>query len=266
MLTPARARRLSPSQLREEIARGRWTGKTTGLAPGHLQANLAVLPRNLAFDFLLFCVRNPKPCPLLEVTGTGEALSTQVAGTDLRDAFPRYRIYRDGAVIDEPISVREYWRDDLVAFLLGCSLSFEDALLEVGVPLRHLEADRALPIYRTEIACRSAGVFRGNMAVSMRPIPGHLVSRAVQVSGRFPKAHGTPVHVGDPSAIGIKDLDDVCFGEPPYMKPGDVPVFTACGVTPQLVAADSGVGFMITHYPEHMLVCDLRSEELADGV
>lgn len=263
MLTFEQAARLHPTDLRENIARGRWKGPTTGLAPGYLQANLVILPRDLAFDFLLFCQRNPRPCPVLEVTDPGDPRIRTVADADLRCDLPRYRVFHRGRCVEEPTSLQDHWRDDLVGFLLGCSLTFEEALLRAGVPLRHQENAGALPVYRTDIECRSAGPFRGPMAVSMRPIPGRLVSRAVQVTGRFPLAHGTPVHVGDPKGIGISDLQDVYYGDPPVMQEGDVPVFTACGVTPQVVAEESAPELMISHYPEHMLVCDTPSEHLA---
>lgn len=263
MLTFEEAARLDPSDLRENIARGQWTRPTSGLAPGYLQANLVILPRHCAFDFLLFCQRNPRPCPVLEVTDPGDPRTRVVADGDLRFDLGRYRVFSAGRCVAEPTSLENHWRDDLVGFLLGCSLTFEEALLRAGVPLRHQESGRALPVYRTDIECRPAGPFHGPMAVSMRPLPGRLVSRAVEVTGRFPLAHGAPIHVGDPEAIGIADLDDVYYGDPPVMQEGDVPVFTACGVTPQMVAEESGLEFMITHYPEHMLVCDTPGEQLA---
>lgn len=262
-LTFDEAARLAPARLRAEIARGNWQGPTGGLAGGYVQANLVALPRDLALSFLVFCQRNPRPCPVLEVTEPGSPLVTEIAEADLRRDIPRYRVYRDGVVVDEPIDIESHWRRDLVAFLLGCSLTFEEELLRASVPVRHLEEGRTVPMYETSIRCREAGPFRGNMVVSMRPIPGHLVSRAVLVTARFPLAHGAPVHVGDPAAIGIEDLADVRFGDPPVLEPGDVPVFHACGVTPQAVAMQSGPELLISHYPGHMLVCDVESGALA---
>ncbi len=261
-MTADEASNLSPSDLRQAMRKGQWRQSTVGLARGHVQANLAVLPSDLAFDFLLFCQRNPKPCPIIEVTDPGDPIVKQVAAADLRSDLPRYRIYRDGELVQEPFDAADHWREDLVAFLLGCSLTFEEALYSAGVPLRHWESGRSLPMYRTSIACEPAGKFRGNMAVSMRPVPGSLVARAVLVASRFPLAHGAPVHVGDPATIGIEDLDEVYAGEPPSMQEGDIPVFTACGVTPQLIAGNAAPPLMITHYPEHMLVCDIRSDNL----
>ncbi len=263
MLRYEEALRLEPARLRGEIARGRWQGPTGGLAPGHVQANLVVLPEHLALSFFTFCQRNPKPCPILEVTEPGRSHVTDVAEADLLREIPRYRVYRDGDLVDEPLSIEPHWREDLVAFLLGCSLTFEDALVRASVPVRHLEANRTVPMYETRIPCRRAGPFRGNLVVSMRPVPGHLVSKAVLITSRFPLAHGAPVHVGDPAEIGIEDLEAVRFGDPPVMEPGDAPVFHACGVTPQVVAMQSRPELLMSHEPGHMLVCDIESRALA---
>ncbi|MFO8059196.1 MAG: putative hydro-lyase [Bacillota bacterium] len=262
MLSFEQAAGLAPTDLRTEIARGNWRGPTGGMGSGYVQANLVVLPEALALAFLSFCGRNPGPCPVLEVTEPGSPFLAQIADADIRREIPRYRVYREGAVVDEPISIEQYWRSDLVAFLLGCSLTFEDDLLKALVPVRHLAAGRTVPMYESNIECREAGPFRGNMVVTMRPIPGHLVSRAVLVTARFPLAHGAPVHVGDPAAIGIEDLSVVSFGDPPVLEPGDVPVFHPCGVTPQVVAMRSRPELMISHYPGHMLVCDIESRAL----
>lgn len=242
---------------------GELTGQTSGMALGYVQANLVVVPRDLAFDFLLFCQRNPKPCPLLDVTEPGSAEPRLVAaGADLRTDLPRYRVYRDGQVVDEPTDVKQWWRDDLVAFLLGCSFTFESALLQAGVPLRHVERGCNVPMYRTNIACEAAGMFRGPLVVSMRPLtPAHTVT-ATRICSRFPRAHGGPVHFGDPSAIGIRDLARPDFGDPVDVLPGEVPVFWACGVTPQAVAMSVRPPFLITHSPGHMFVTDLRDTDL----
>jgi uncharacterized protein YcsI (UPF0317 family) len=253
-----------PREIRADIRRGKITGVTAGLGPGYVQANLAVLPRDLAYDFLLFCQRNPRPCPLLEVTDVGSPEPVGVApGADLRTDLPRYRIYRDGALVDEVTDATPYWRDDLVAFLLGCSFTFEWALLEAGVRLWHVEHGRNVAMYRTSLACRPAGVFHGPMVVSMRPIAGGDVAKAVTASARFPGAHGAPVHVGDPAAIGIADLDRPDWGDRQEFRAGDVPVFWACGVTPQAVALASRPSFMITHSPGHMFITDVPNSALA---
>ena len=253
-----------PREIRDDIRAGRITGVTTGLGPGHVQANLAALPREQAYDFLLFCQRNPRPCPLLEVTEAGAVEPVGVApGADLRTDIPRYRIYRDGVLVDETTEVTTYWREDLVAFLLGCSFTFEWALLEAGVPLRHLEQGRNVAMWRTSIPCRPAGIFHGQMVVSMRPIPAALLARAVTASARFPGAHGAPIHIGDPASIGIGDLEQPDWGDAQEFEPGDIPVFWACGVTPQAVALSSKPPFMITHSPGHMFLTDTPNAALA---
>ncbi len=253
-----------PREIRAEIRQGALTGVTAGLGQGHVQANLAVLPRESAYDFLLFCQRNPRPCPLLEVTDVGSPEPVGVApGADLRTDLPRYRIYKDGALADEVTDARPFWRDDLVAFLLGCSFTFEWALLEAGIRLRHVEQGRNVAMWRTSTPCRPAGLFHGPMVVSMRPIPANQLAKAVTASARFPGAHGAPVHIGDPQAIGIRDIHRPEWGDPQEFQPGDVPVFWACGVTPQAVALASKPPFMITHSPGHMFITDLPNSALA---
>lgn len=249
-----------PSLLRAEIRAGRFTGLTAGVAAGYMQANLAVLPERYAGDFRTFCERNPRPCPLLEITEPGSPEPVALApGADLRTDLPRYRVYRNGALEAETTDARSFWREDLVAFLLGCSFTFEGALLREGIPIRHIEAGRNVPMYRTNMRCRSAGAFQGPMVVSMRPIPARLVDRAAEVSARFPESHGAPIHVGDPRAIGIDRLLQPDWGDPPEIESGDVAVFWACGVTPQAAALASKVELMITHAPGHMFVTDRRA-------
>ena len=242
---------------------GQLTGITPGLAPGYVQANLVVVPKELAFDFLLFCQRNPKPCPLLDVTDAGNPEPAAVApGADVCRDMPRYRVYRYGELVEEPTDIRRWWRDDLVGFLLGCSFTFENALLQAGLPVRHIEQGRNVPMYRTNIACQPAGMFRGPMVVSMRPMTPAQAARATAVCARFPLAHGAPVHVGDPAAIGVKDLDRPDFGDPVEIRPGEMPVFWACGVTPQAVAMQARPSLLLTHAPGHMFVTDLRDQDL----
>lgn len=265
LLTRAEAARLSPRELRAAIAAERWTDTTLGLGLGHLQANLAVVPREDAYDFLLFCQRNPKPVPLIEVLDAGSPLVQEVApGADLRTELPRYRVFRDGELASEPLHLRDDWQDDAVAFLLGCSLTFEAAMLESGIPLRHLEADTPAPVYVTSQQCRPAGKFSGPMVVSMRPIPAPLVARTVQVTSRYPWGHGAPVHIGDPAGLGIDDLEAVDFGAPPHMEKGDVPVFWGCGITPQLAVEGARSRYTFTHFAQHMFITDRSSE--ADAV
>src|SRR5438105_2225949 len=251
------------AEVRQGARAGVITGPTPGMARGFVQANLVIVPRDLAFDFLLFCQRNPKPCPLLDVTEPGSPEPKAVAlGADLRTDLPRYRVYRDGKLVDEPADLREWWREDLVAFLLGCSFTFENALLEAGVPVRHIEQGRNVPMYRTNIACRPAGAFRGPLVVSMRPLTPAQAVTATRVCGRFPRAHGAPIHFGDPAAIGVRDLGRPDFGDPVELRPGEVPVFWACGVTPQAVAMEVRPPLLITQEPGCMFVTELRDTDL----
>ncbi len=254
----------NPGEVRRQIREGQWRGPTAGLAPGYVQANLVVLPRDLAYDFLLFAQRNPKPCPVLEVTDTGSPEPRLSApGADLRTDVPKYRIYRDGHFAQEVTDLRDAWTPDLVAFLLGCSFTFESALLQAGIPVRHIEEGKNVSMFTTSIPCTPAGSFCGPLVVTMRPIPPPLVPRAVQISGRFPAVHGAPVHVGDPGALGIRDLGRPDFGDPVTIHPGEIPVFWACGVTPQAVAMQAKPPLMITHAPGHMFITDLHDESLA---
>lgn len=242
---------------------GAWDRPTAGLARGYVQANLVVVPRELAFDFLLFCQRNPKPCPLLDVTEPGSPEPTHAApGADLRTDVPRYRVYRRGELVEEPRDLHSWWRPDLVAFLLGCSFTFEHALIEAGIPMRHVEAGCNVPMYRTNIPCRPAGIFRGPLVVSMRPLMPAQAIRATQITSRFPLAHGSPVYLGDPAAIGIRDLSRPDFGDPVELHPGEIPVFWACGVTPQAVAMEVRPELLITHKPGYMFVTDLKEADM----
>jgi uncharacterized protein YcsI (UPF0317 family) len=256
-------RQADGAAVRQAARRGELAGPTPGLALGTVQANLVIVPRELAFDFLLFCQRNPKPCPLLDVTEPGSAEPRFVApGADLRTDLPRYRVYMNGELADEPTTLVDWWRDDLVAFLLGCSFTFENALVEAGIPVRHVEMGRNVPMYRTNIACRPAGVFRGPMVVSMRPMTQEQAAAATRICARFPRAHGKPIHCGDPAVIGVHDLDRPDFGDAVEVRAGEVPVFWACGVTPQAVAMEAKPPFLITHKPGHMFVTDLRDSDL----
>ncbi len=245
---------------------GQLTTPTAGLALGYVQANLVVVPRGLADDFRRFCENNPKPCPLLDVTAPGDPEPKQVApGADLRTDLPRYCVYREGQLVDEPADLSRWWSDDLVAFLLGCSFTFENALLQAGVPLRHIEEGRNVPMYRTNIACKPAGIFAGPMVVSMRPLTLAQAETARRVCARFPRAHGEPIQVGDPAAIGIADVSRPDFGDSVTIRPGEVPVFWACGVTPQAVAMQARPPLLITHKPGHMFLTDLRDRDLVEA-
>ena len=251
-------------EMRELIRSGQWSGVTSGVAPGHVQANLAILPRDLAFDFLLFCQRNPKPCPLLEVMEPGQTEPVLTApGADIRTDVATYRVYEQGELTGVVDSLLDYWRDDLVTFLLGCSFSFETAMVEAGIPLRHQELGRNVSMYITNIATTPAGVFSGPMVVSMRPIKREQIVRAVQVTSRFPATHGAPVHIGDPAAIGIRDLSSPDFGEAVDVLSDEEPVFWACGVTPQAVALKCKPSLLLSHGPGSMFITDHRDVDYA---
>jgi uncharacterized protein YcsI (UPF0317 family) len=244
---------------RARIRSGEHAGPTSGLSPGFAQANLVVLPADDALDFLRFCVRNPKPCPLLEVTDTGSPHPTTLASeADLRTDLPRYRVFRDGQLVDEPTDVTGYWRADLVSFLLGCSFTFEWALASAGLPVAHQLQGVNVPMYITTRRCTPAGSFGGPLVVSMRPFAPAAIPHVVEVSARFPTMHGAPVHIGDPAELGIADLDAPEFGDRVQIAPGEVPVFWACGVTPQAVALEARPSLAIFHAPGHMFVTDRR--------
>ena len=253
-----------PKEVRRLIRHGKWRQPTAGLCQGRVQANLVILPRNLADDFLVFTQRNPKPCPLLEVTEPGSAEPVQTApDADLRRDLPKYRIYRHGQLETEVTDLMAVWQADLVSFLLGCSFTFEAAMLQAGVPVRHLEEGKNVPMYITTRPCVPAGIFEGPLVVSMRPVPPSLIPRAVQATARFPAVHGGPIQVGDPAALGIQDLSRPDFGDPVTIRPGEVPVFWACGVTPQAVAMTAKPSLMITHAPGHMFITDLKDKDVA---
>ena len=255
---------MKPSEVRQLIREGKIDFQTSGMCNGFAQANMAVLPKDLAFDFLLFTQRNQKPCPVLDVTEPGSPVPRLIApNADLRYDIPRYRIYKKGELTDEVTNLDNYWRDDLVAFLLGCSFSFEGPMLDAGLDVRHITDNHNVPMYITNIECVPAGVFHGPMVVSMRPMKPKDAVRAVQVTSRMPFVHGAPIHFGDPEAIGIKDISKPDFGDASIIKPGEVPLFWACGVTPQAVAMAVKPEFMITHAPGHMFISDVPNADLS---
>jgi uncharacterized protein YcsI (UPF0317 family) len=246
------------------IRRNHHRGPTSGLAPGFVQGNLAILPQAVAQDFLQFCRRNPKPCPLIGVSAPGDPHIPELAeDLDIRTDLPRYRVWRDGALVDEPTDILKWWRDDLVTFAIGCSFSFEQALVEAGIELRHMTCDCTVPMYRTSVETTAAGPFHGPLVVSMRPMKPADAIRAIQVTTRFPAVHGAPVHIGKPELIGIKDLGRPDWGDAVPVHDDELPVFWACGVTPQSVIMAARPEFCITHYPGAMLVTDRRNTEFA---
>ncbi|MBO9538050.1 putative hydro-lyase [Herbaspirillum sp.] len=246
--------------LRALCRSGDFTGPTAGYADGHVQANLMIVPKEYAFDFLLFCQRNPKSCPLVEVLEAGRFEPRGTPGADLRSDLPGYRIFEDGVLKREVTDIAAYWRDDLVSFLIGCSFSFESALVDGGIRLRHIEQQRNVAMYKTTIPCMPAGRFKGNAVVSMRPIKSRDIARAVEITARLPQVHGAPVHIGNPQAIGIADLARPDFGDAVEIMGDELPVFWACGVTPQYVAELSKLPFCITHQPGKMFVTDQLNE------
>jgi uncharacterized protein YcsI (UPF0317 family) len=247
---------MTPEEVRTSAS-----GPTAGLANGYAQANLIAVPADWAYEVLLFAQRNPKPCPVLDVTDAGSPRTVLAPDADLRTDIPRYRVWHDGVLTDEPTDATPFWRDDLVAFLIGCSFTFEGALEDAGVPLRHVDQGRNVSMYVTNRECRPAGRVHGPLVVSMRWVPETMVDTAARVSGLMPAVHGAPVHAGDPEALGIADLDKPDFGDAVDPEPGDVPVFWACGVTPQAALMASKPPFAITHAPGHMFVTDVPDSD-----
>jgi uncharacterized protein YcsI (UPF0317 family) len=253
-----------PSHQARLDCRAGMASTTAGIANGYVQGNLAILPEKLAGAFHRFCQLNPKPCPIIGMSDAGNPKIPALGlDLDIRTDLPRYRVWRDGEVVEEPTDIMAHWRDDLVAFVLGCSFSFEEALLAEGLPIRHIEHRVRVPMYRTNIACEAAGPFAGPMVVSMRPLRPKDAIRAVQITSRFPSVHGAPVHLGHPHLIGIADLATPDYGDPVPVEADEIPVFWACGVTPQAVIASARLPFAITHAPGLMLVTDLMNRQLA---
>lgn len=254
----------TPAEVRQAARAGLLTGATSGIASGFVQVNLVILPEEQANGFLRFCQANPKPCPVLAVSEPGERQCAMLGGDlDIARDAPSYRVYRNGKLADTLSDVTGVWRDDLVTFALGCSFSFEHALMQNGVPVRHIEEERNVPMYKTSIPLQPAGGFSGNMVVSMRPFLAEFAIRAIQITTRFPQTHGAPVHLGDPALIGIDDLAVPDYGDAVSVGRDEIPVFWACGVTPQQVLMDSGIEFAITHTPGHMLVTDIPESQVA---
>jgi uncharacterized protein YcsI (UPF0317 family) len=247
-----------PATLRQACRNGEFDRSTAGHVPGSVQANLMVLPLEDADDFLLFCRRNPQACPLVEVLAPGVREAQCAPGSDIATDLPGYRVYRDGELVEERVDVAALWRPDLVSLLIGCSFSFESALQQAGIALRHVDQRRNVAMYRTHLACVPAGRFSGEMVVSMRPIKVRDLDRVVAICSRFPQAHGAPLHAGDPHALGIADLARPDYGDAVEILDDEVPVFWACGVTPQWVAQRSGLALCITHAPGKMFVTDLK--------
>lgn len=254
---------MKPLEVRKLIREGKITCQTSGMCLGYAQANLVIVPKDIAYDFLLFTQRNPKSCPLLEVGDVGDKF-LKYLGKDINIAkdIPKYRIYKKGELIGEYTDIEKFWREDFVSFLIGCSFSFESELLETDIPVRHIEKGCNVPMFITNIDCNEAGIFKGKMVVSMRPIPKDKVVKSVLVSGSMPKVHGAPIHIGNPKDIGIKDINKPDFGDKVIIKEGEVPVFWPCGVTPQSVIMNVKPEIVITHSPGHMLITDIKNVNL----
>ena len=254
---------MTPKEVRTKIRNGEIATQTSGMCNGYAQANLCILPKKYADDFLLFASRNPTSGPILEVLDEGCRYTKYMADhADIATDIPKYRIYRNGELTEEVTDISAYWQEDFVSFLIGCSFSFEGELLDAEVPIRHIEQGRNVPMFLTNIPCEPAGIFHGNMVVSMRPIPYKQVVRAVTATAAMPKVHGAPVHIGDPAWIGIKDITHPDFGDCVEIQDGDVPVFWPCGVTPQAAIMAAKPELAITHAPGHMFITDVRNSTL----
>lgn len=252
---------VSAVDVRGAIRSGAYSGHTAGLAAGKLQCNLAILPERFALDFLRFCQRNPKPCPIVGVGDSGDPnLPTLGHDIDIRTDVSKYRVFRNGTLSDEVTDISDVWTDDLVTVALGCSFTFENALVRNGIPVRHLETGRNVPMFKSNIDLVPAGRFAGQMVVTMRPIPAAQVDSAREISRRYPQAHGAPIAIGDPAQIGISDLSAPDWGDAVDIKDGEVPVYWACGVTPQNVLLDADLPICITHSPGHMLIADVAED------
>jgi uncharacterized protein YcsI (UPF0317 family) len=254
-----------PREVRQAIRGRRHAGHTSGLAPGYVQGNVCILPREYADEFRAFCEANPKPCPLLAMSKPGDPRLPELgADLDIRTDVPRYRVFVDGALTGEVENLERHWRDDLVTFVLGCSFSFEEALMHEGLRLRYVEQGRNVPMYRTSVDTVPAGRFRGKLVVSMRPFRPADAIRAIEITARYPRVHGAPVHMGFPEKIGIRDLGQPWLGDATEVKEDEIPLFWACGCTPQSVVLDAKPSLCITHAPGHMLVTDLENASLVD--
>ena len=255
---------ISPVELRHKIRSGEFTTNTSGFSRGYVQGNLCILPADYANEFLQFCQSNPKPCPLIGMASPGDYRIPKLGeDLDIRTDIPSYRLFNDGSLVDELHDISDLWRDDLVSFVLGCSFSFEEALIDDGIEIRNVSEGVNVPMCRTDIDCNTTGRFESKMVVSMRPMIPSDAIRAIQICTRFPSVHGAPIHFGDPAKIGIKDIDKPDFGDAVTIRNDEVPVFWACGVTPQVAVEQAKPPFCITHSPGCMLVSDLANSNLA---
>lgn|SRR5699024_5479493 len=252
---------MNTEEIRKKIRDGEHTGPTSGIAGDKVQANLAILPKEYAFDFLLFAIRNSKPVPIIEVLEAGEFVSRYAKNSDIRTDIPQYNIYKNGELTETVSDIKKYWRDDFVTFLIGCSFTFEQAILDAGISIKHIDEGRNVAMYKTNIETEPAGVFKGNTVVSMRPFKKSLVDKVTEITNEFPNMHGGPVHAGDPKEIGIRNIDKPDYGDSIEIAEDEVPVFWACGVTPQNVVLNAKPEILISHAPGHMFITDISNEE-----
>ena len=258
--------KMSPAEVRQLIREGKITGQTSGMCDGYAQGNLLILPFEQAYDFLLFTQRNPKSCPVLEVGDVGSRLVKSMASGkgDIATDLPKYRVWENGVMTAEVTDISHLWRDDFVYFLIGCSFSFEGELLASDVPVRHIEEGRNVPMYLTNIECEPAGIFHGKTVVSMRPMPADQAIKAVSITASMPRVHGAPIHIGDPSVIGIKDIHNPDFGDAVTINEGEIPVFWCCGVTPQSVVMSAKPPIASSHAPGQMFITEVKNSKLKD--
>ena len=252
---------MNTEEIRKKIRDGEHTGPTSGIAGDKVQANLTILPKEYAFDFLLFAIRNSKPVPIIEVQEAGEFVSRYAKNSDIRTDIPQYNIYKNGELTETVSDIKKYWRDDFVTFLIGCSFTFEQAILDAGISIKHIDEGRNVAMYKTNIETEPAGVFKGNTVVSMRPFKKSLVDKVTEITNEFPNMHGGPVHAGDPKEIGIRNIDKPDYGDSIEIAEDEVPVFWACGVTPQNVVLNAKPEILISHAPGHMFITDINYEE-----
>ena len=252
---------MNTEEIRKKIRDGEHTGPTSGIAGDKVQANLAILPKEYAFDFLLFAIRNSKPVPIIEVLEAGEFVSRYAKNSDIRTDIPQYNIYKNGELTETVSDIKKCWRDDFVTFLIGCSFTFEQAILDAGISIKHIDERRNVAMYKTNIETEPAGGFKGNTVVSMRPFKKSLVDKVTEITNEFPNMHGGPVHAGDPKEIGIRNIDKPDYGDSIEIAEDEVPVFWACGVTPQNVVLNAKPEILISHAPGHMFITDINNEE-----
>lgn len=253
-----------PEEVWEKIRKGEITGQTSGMCNGFAQANLVIMPEKYARDFEEFAKKNPKPCPLLEVIHGSRFVKDMGEGANILTDIPKYRIFRDGKLVEEVADATPYWTDDMVVFLIGCSFSFEEALMKAGIDVRHISMGRNVPMFRTKVMTEPAGPFKGELVVSMRPMTPEDAQKADEITGRFPNVHGAPVNIGEPEKLGIADVMQPDYGDPVDFKPGEIPVFWGCGVTPQSVIEHAKLPLVITHAPGHMFITNMKNDEVND--